>query len=63
MALRRLGSGTHVTGSFELLRAMPLYTRRFYRWAMGVKDRKRDLEANIRNTLAVLEGAAEKERC
>ena len=53
-------TGTEVTESFEMVRTIPLYIRLFDRWLMGVKDRKADLEANMRRTLASIKTAAEK---
>lgn len=51
--------GTDVTESFELLASLPFYLRWTDRFAMGVKDRKADLEANMRETLNRLKAAAE----
>ena len=53
------GSGTDVTESFEVLRDAPFFILLFYRWGMGVKDRKADLEANMGQTLQALKAAAE----
>lgn len=53
-------TGTDVTESFEMIRTIPLYIRLYDRWLMGVKDRKTDLEANMRRTLASVRSAAEK---
>lgn len=54
------GDGTTVTESFEMVRTIPLYIRLYDRWVMGVKDRKADLEANMRATLSEIRIAAEK---
>jgi hypothetical protein len=53
-------TGTRVTESFEMVRTIPLYIRLYDRWVMGVKDRKADLEANMRTTLSNLRAAVEK---
>jgi hypothetical protein len=53
-------TGTTVTESFEMVRTIPLYIRLYDRWVMGVKDRKADLEANMRATLSKIRTAAEK---
>ncbi|HEY2562448.1 MAG TPA: SRPBCC family protein [Acidimicrobiales bacterium] len=53
-------TGTTVTESFEMVRTIPLYIRLYDRWVMGVKDRKADLEANMRTTLFNLRAEAEK---
>ena len=53
-------TGTEVTESFAMVRTIPRYIRLFDRWIMGVKDRKADLEANMRRTLACIKTAAEK---
>ncbi len=52
-------SGTQVTESFEMLRNMPWYFRLGDRLLMGVKDRKSDLETNMRETLLRLKAAGE----
>jgi Polyketide cyclase / dehydrase and lipid transport len=52
-------SGTQVTESFEMLRDLPWYFRLGDRLLMGVKDRKSDLEANMRETLLRLKAATE----
>ena len=57
-----LASGTHVTESFEMLRDLPWYFRLGDRLLMGVKDRKGDLETNMRETLRRLKGASEDRR-
>jgi hypothetical protein len=54
-------SGTEVTESFALLRDIPWYIRFWRRSFMGVKDRKADLEANMRRTLSNLRIAAESQ--
>ena len=55
------GSGTTVvTESFEMVRTIPLSIRLYDRWIMGVKDRKADLEANMRTTLSNIRTAVEK---
>jgi hypothetical protein len=43
-----------------MVRTIPLYIRLYDRWAMGVKDRKADLEANMHTTLSNLRAAVEK---
>jgi hypothetical protein len=53
-------SGTHVTESFEMLRDVPWYFRLGERLLMSVKDRKSDLETNMRETLQRLKGATDK---
>jgi hypothetical protein len=53
-------TGTTVTESFEMVRTIPLYIRLYDRWVMGVKDRKSDLEANMRTTLSNLRAAVER---
>lgn len=53
-------TGTTVTESFAMIRTIPLYIRLYDRWIMGVKDRKADLEANMRTTLSNLRAAVEK---
>jgi hypothetical protein len=53
-------TGTTVTESFEMVRTIPLYIRLYDRWVMGVKDRKADLEANMRTTLSNLRAAVER---
>jgi ribosome-associated toxin RatA of RatAB toxin-antitoxin module len=53
-------NGTHVTESFEMLRDVPWYFRLGDRLLMGVKDRKSDLEKNMRETLQRLKGATDK---
>jgi hypothetical protein len=53
-------TGTTVTESFEMVRTIPLYIRLYERWVMGVKDRKADLERNMRTTLCNLRTEAEK---
>ncbi|HEY5013229.1 MAG TPA: SRPBCC family protein [Acidimicrobiia bacterium] len=50
---------TNVTESFEMLRDMPWYFRLADRLLMGVKDRKADLETNMRETLRRLKTATE----
>jgi len=54
-------SGAEVTESFELLRDIPWYIRAWRRTFMGVRDRKADLEANMRRTLLDLKVAAENQ--
>jgi hypothetical protein len=54
-------SGTEVTESFELLRDIPWYIRSWRRTFMGVRDRKADLETNMRRTLLNLKVAAENQ--
>jgi hypothetical protein len=51
--------GTTVTESFEMLNGVPWYFRLSERVLMGVRDRKADLEANMRQTLERLKAAAE----
>jgi hypothetical protein len=46
--------GTEVVESFEMLKTIPTYIRLSDRYLMGVKDRKADLEENMRRTLANL---------
>lgn len=53
--------GTTVTESFEMLADVPWYLRLVERALMGVKDRRADLEANMRETLRLLKAAAEGE--
>jgi hypothetical protein len=53
------GDGTTVTESFEMLADLPWYFLLSDRVLMGVKDRKSDLEANMRETLRRLKSAAE----
>ncbi|HWF21519.1 MAG TPA: SRPBCC family protein [Acidimicrobiales bacterium] len=53
-------TGATVTESFAMVRTIPLYIRLYDRWVMGVKDRKADLEANMRATLSKIRTAAEK---
>jgi len=55
-------AGTEVTESFEMIRPIPLYIRLSDRWLMGVRDRKADLEANMKRTLAAIKTAAEASR-
>ena len=43
--------GTEVVQSFELARDLPSYVRLIDRFVMGVKDRRADLEQNMRQTL------------
>jgi hypothetical protein len=50
--------GTDVTESFEMVRDVPWYVSLGER-AMGIKDRKADLEANMQQTLQRLKKAAE----
>ncbi len=52
-------TGTEVRESFEMVRNIPLYIRLFDRWIMGVKDRRADLEANMRRTLACIKTVAD----
>lgn len=52
-------TGTDLTESFEMIRSIPLYIRLTDRWLMGVKDRKADLEANMKRTVDALKIAAE----
>ena len=53
--------GTDVTESFELLRDVPgAVAFIVYRCLLRVKDRRADLEANMRHSLAALKAAAEK---
>lgn len=56
------GDGTIVTETFEMLADLPWYLRLVERVAMGVKDRKADLEAGMAETLRRLGAAAEAER-
>ncbi len=51
--------GTDVTERFELLQDAGSLISLVYRCFMGVTDRKADLQANMRNTLAALKEAAE----
>jgi len=51
--------GTEVLESFELLRTLPFYIRLSDRYIMGVKDRRADLEANMRQTLERIKEAVE----
>ena len=53
--------GTTVTESFEMLADLPWYLRLAERVLMGVRDRRADLEANMRETLRRLKVAAEGE--
>jgi Polyketide cyclase / dehydrase and lipid transport len=53
-------TGTTLTESFEMVRTIPLYIRLYDRWVMGVKDRKADLEANMRTTLSNIRTVVEK---
>ena len=55
------GGGTRVIESFEMLSDLPWYLRLTERVLMGVKDRKADLEAGMRETLRRLEVAVEAE--
>jgi hypothetical protein len=57
--LEPTATGTDVTESFAMVRSIPLYIRLSDRWLMGVKDRKADLEANMRHTLATIKTVAE----
>jgi hypothetical protein len=53
------GHGTVVTEVFEMLADLPWYLRLVERVAMGVKDRRADLEAGMAETLRRLAAAAE----
>lgn len=53
--------GTDVVESFEFLAALPLFVRLAERYMMGVRDRKADLEAGMRNTLLQMKAATENE--
>jgi hypothetical protein len=52
-------AGSEVVQSFELLRRLPVYIRVIDRFIMGVKDRRADLEQNMRHTLGRLKEALE----
>jgi len=52
--------GTEVVESFEMLNTIPTYIRLSDRYLMGVKDRKADLEENMRRTLANLRSTVER---
>ena len=52
--------GTRVVESFEMLNSLPFCYRLTDRFVMGVKDRKADLEANMRRTLESVKGAIEE---
>jgi hypothetical protein len=51
--------GTDVTESFEIMNDLPGYINFGDRYILGIKDRKADLEANMRQTLERLKSAAE----
>ena len=55
------GHGTTVTETFEMLADLPWYLRLVERLAMGVKDRKSDLQAGMAETLRRLGATAEAE--
>ncbi|MPY78875.1 MAG: SRPBCC family protein [Actinophytocola sp.] len=57
--LEPLGDATVVTESFEMATDLPRYVALIERWAIGIKDRKADLEAGMRETLQRLKQAAE----
>ena len=53
--------GTDLVESFELLNDLPLYLRLTDRFVMKVKDRRADLQANMRRTLANIKAAIEQD--
>ncbi len=53
------GTGTEVTESFEMLRAMPGYVELFERIVIGVPDRRADLQRNLRTSLDRIKVTAE----
>lgn len=55
------GDGTRVTESFELVADLPWYLVLMEHVLMGIRDRRADLEAGMRETLRRLESAAERE--
>ena len=57
--LEESGDGTELTESFELLRTIPGLVRLLQKYLMGARDRKADLEANMRETLESIKSAAE----
>jgi uncharacterized protein YndB with AHSA1/START domain len=54
------GEGTRVSESFELVRDLPLYVDLFERYVLGTKDRRSDLEANLRATLGRIKEVVER---
>lgn len=53
--------GTDVTESFEMLADLPWYISFGERFVIGIKDRKTDLEENMRRTLERVKAVAERE--
>ena len=52
-------SGTNVTESFEMVNDLPWYIKAGDRYALGIKDRKADLEAAMQQTLERIKAVAE----
>ena len=54
--------GTRVTESFVMMNNLPIYYRFTDRFVMGVRDRKADLEDNMRRTLTAVKQSVESTR-